>query len=86
MPERPPEPRVGAASDADVPRVVDLAKQTRADVRMLPETVDTEHRSVEVVWSTGAAVRSTRLPTAAGWPRRRKRPVPCCTPARRQRR
>jgi phage major head subunit gpT-like protein len=31
--------------------------QTRADVRMLPETVDAEHRSVEVVWSTGAAVR-----------------------------
>jgi hypothetical protein len=31
--------------------------QTRADVRMLPETVEAEHRTVEVVWSTGAAVR-----------------------------
>jgi phage major head subunit gpT-like protein len=31
--------------------------QTRADVRMLPETIDAQHRSVEVVWSTGAAVR-----------------------------
>jgi phage major head subunit gpT-like protein len=31
--------------------------QTRADVRMLPETVDAQHRSVEVVWSTGATVR-----------------------------
>ena len=55
MPERPPEPRAGAGGEAL--RVVDLAMQTRADVRMLPETVDAEHRSVEVVWSTGAAVR-----------------------------
>jgi phage major head subunit gpT-like protein len=55
MPERPPEPRAGAGGDAT--RIVDLAMQTRADVRMLPETVNAEHRSVEVVWSTGAAVR-----------------------------
>ena len=53
MPERPPEPRAG---DGEA-RIVDLAMQTRADVRMLPETVDAERRSVELVWSTGAAVR-----------------------------
>jgi hypothetical protein len=40
-----------------MPATVELPLQTRADVRMLPETVDAEHRSVEVVWSTGAAVR-----------------------------
>ena len=31
--------------------------QTRADVRLMPESVDAERRTVEVVWSTGAAVR-----------------------------
>jgi hypothetical protein len=36
---------------------MDLPLQTRADVRMLPETADAEHRTVELVWSTGAAVR-----------------------------
>jgi phage major head subunit gpT-like protein len=48
MPAKPPD---------DTPATVNLPVQTRADVRMLPETVDAEHRSVEVVWSTGAAVR-----------------------------
>ena len=33
------------------------AVQTRADVRLMPESVDAERRTVEVVWSTGAAVR-----------------------------
>ena len=61
MPERPPEPRAGSGGDAGAPRVVDLAMQTRADVRMLPGTVDAEHRSVEVVWSTGAAVRTYNI-------------------------
>ncbi len=36
---------------------VELPLQTRAEVRVLPETVDTEARTVEVVWSTGATVR-----------------------------
>ena len=31
--------------------------QTRADVRLMPESVDAERRTVELVWSTGAAVR-----------------------------
>jgi len=39
------------------PATVDLPVQTRADVRLMPETVDAERRTVEVVWSTGAAVR-----------------------------
>ena len=39
------------------PRTVDLPVQTRADVRLMPESVDAERRTVEVVWSTGAAVR-----------------------------
>ena len=37
--------------------MVDLPLQTRADVRLMPESVDAERRTVEVVWSTGAAVR-----------------------------
>jgi phage major head subunit gpT-like protein len=48
MPAKPPD---------DTPATVDLPLQTRADVRTLPETVDADQRSVEVVWSTGAAVR-----------------------------
>ena len=36
---------------------VDLPVQTRADVRLMPESVDAERRTVEPVWSTGAAVR-----------------------------
>lgn len=34
-----------------------LGLQLRADVRLMPETVDTEARTVELVWSTGAMVR-----------------------------
>ena len=48
MPARPPDPE---------PATVDLPVQTRADVRLMPESVDVERRTVEVVWSTGAAVR-----------------------------
>jgi hypothetical protein len=48
MPARPPDP---------YPATVELPVQTRADVRLMPETVDAERRTVEVVWSTGAAVR-----------------------------
>src|SRR5574338_562137 len=40
---------------------VDLPLQTRADVRLQPDTIDPEARSVEVVWSTGAMVRRTDL-------------------------
>ena len=42
---------------ADYPATVDLPLQTRADVRLMPESVDAERRTVELVWSTGAAVR-----------------------------
>ena len=55
MPAKPPDP--SAELDADAPRMVDLPVQTRADVRLMPESVDAERRTVEVVWSTGAAVR-----------------------------
>ena len=48
MPAKPPDPD---------PATVDLPLQTRADVRLMPESVDAERRTVEVVWSTGAAVR-----------------------------
>ena len=48
MPARPPDPH---------PALVDLPVQTRTDVRLMPESVDAERRTVEVVWSTGAAVR-----------------------------
>lgn len=34
-----------------------LGLQLRTDVRLMPETVDTEARTVELVWSTGAMVR-----------------------------
>ena len=54
MPARPPDP--SAALDAAA-RLVDLPVQTRTDVRLMPESVDAERRTVEVVWSTGAAVR-----------------------------
>ena len=48
MPAKPPDP---------YPATVDLPLQTRTDVRLMPESVDAERRTVEVVWSTGAAVR-----------------------------
>ena len=40
---------------------IDLPLQTRSDVRLQPDTIDAEARSVEVVWSTGAMVRRTDL-------------------------
>jgi hypothetical protein len=42
---------------ADPPRIVDLPRQTRGDVRLVPETAEDESRTVELVWSTGASVR-----------------------------
>ena len=56
MPAKPPDQR-SAAEDVAMPPLVDLPVQTRADVRLMPESVDAERRTVEVVWSTGAAVR-----------------------------
>jgi phage major head subunit gpT-like protein len=41
---------------ADAPSV-DLPMQTRLEVRLMPDTVALEARTIEVVWSTGAAVR-----------------------------
>ncbi len=35
---------------------IDLPLQTRADVRLQPETLDAEGRTIEMVWSTGAPV------------------------------
>lgn len=40
---------------------VELPMQTRADVRLMPETSDAEARTIEVVWSTGASVRRRDL-------------------------
>jgi len=58
---RTPPPRHeaqgGPGRDADGASVIDLPLQTRAEVRVMPETVDVEARTVEVVWSTGATVR-----------------------------
>lgn len=36
---------------------IDLPLQTRADVRLQPDTIDAQARTVELVWSTGAPVR-----------------------------
>ena len=41
--------------------IIDLPLQTRADVRLQPETIDAEARTVEVLWSTGATVRRRDL-------------------------
>ncbi|MBK8211472.1 MAG: Mu-like prophage major head subunit gpT family protein [Rhodospirillales bacterium] len=41
--------------------IIDLPLQTRADVRLQGESIDAEARTVEVVWSTGAAVRRRDL-------------------------
>src|SRR5512134_1053544 len=40
---------------------IDLPLQTRADVRLQPETLDAEARTIEMVWSTGAPVRRRDL-------------------------
>ena len=53
MPARPPDPAESCRRAA----MVELPVQTRADVRLMPDTVDAERRTVELVWSTGAAVR-----------------------------
>ena len=37
--------------------IVDLPMQTRLDVRLMAESAVAETRTIEVVWSTGAAVR-----------------------------
>ena len=55
MPAKPRDPT--AELHAEAPRTIDLPLQTRADVRLMPESVDAERRTVELVWSTGAAVR-----------------------------
>ena len=44
-------------SRADGGHTIELPVQTRAEVRVMPETVDAEARTVELVWSTGATVR-----------------------------
>ena len=41
--------------------IIDLPLQTRADVRLQPDSIDAEARTIEVVWSTGAAVRRRDL-------------------------
>ncbi len=56
MPARPPEP-------APEPVTIELPLQTRAGARLMPESVDAARRTVELVWSTGAAVRR-RVPRA----------------------
>jgi hypothetical protein len=40
---------------------IDLPLQTRADVRLQPDSIDAEARTVEVVWSTGTTVRRRDL-------------------------
>ncbi len=48
MPDKPPD---------EAACTLELPMQTRTDVRLMPETVHEEKRTVELVWSTGAAVR-----------------------------
>ena len=40
---------------------IELPLQTRADVRLAPDTIDAQARTVELVWSTGAPVRRRDL-------------------------
>jgi hypothetical protein len=40
---------------------IDLPLQTRADVRLEPDSIDAEGRTIEMVWSTGAPVRRRDL-------------------------
>ena len=49
--QQPPQ-SIPAAADA-----CELPLQTRMDVRLMPDTAIAETRTIEVVWSTGAAVR-----------------------------
>src|SRR5512147_1236011 len=41
--------------------MIDLPLQTRADVRLQPDSIDAEARTIEVLWSTGAMVRRRDL-------------------------
>ena len=66
MPAKPPDQH-GVGEDAAATRLVDLPLQTRADVRLMPESVDADRRTVEVVWSTGAAVRRRDPWTGKGY-------------------
>src|SRR4051794_28538664 len=56
MPASQPDPPREERT-TEPPQTIDLPLQTRADVRLMPDTVDADHRTVEMVWSTGAAVR-----------------------------
>jgi hypothetical protein len=56
MPESSSRPLATSAGDA---AILDLPLQHRHDVRLLPASLVAEARTVEVVWSTGAAVRRT---------------------------
>ena len=49
--QQPPQ-SIPAAADA-----CELPLQTRMDVRLMPDTAIAEARTIEVLWSTGAAVR-----------------------------
>ena len=41
--------------------IIDLPLQTRADVRLEPDSINAEARTIEVLWSTGAPVRRRDL-------------------------
>jgi len=49
--QEPPQTMPAAAEACELPL------QTRMDVRLMPDTAVAETRTIEVVWSTGAAVR-----------------------------
>ena len=49
--QHPPQMMPAAADSCELPL------QTRMDVRLMPDTAVAETRTIEVVWSTGAAVR-----------------------------
>lgn len=38
-------------------QTIDLPLQTRGDVRLQPESIDRQARTIEVLWSSGAPVR-----------------------------
>ncbi len=46
---------------------IDLPMQTRMDVRLMPETVAEDARTIEVVWSTGAPVQRRDLWTGKAY-------------------
>ena len=49
--QKPPQSMPAAADACELPL------QTRMDVRLMPDTAIAETRTIEVLWSTGAAVR-----------------------------